>query len=184
MEMLSKRNSDILSLFDTCPSQDIRQMLHSCNVMLSLNLALCAYRLLLSKFSTNTLSGLCSGVKRGVHRECFLLDFQPSVLHVGWNRKHLTHTTDEEVLNVVSWCLESRGHRHTEILCPASQGSAFTRKGTKSHCHDLRYRSKACSCFTQRPLSKRAAPGLRIHKMMPFEHIPSVPAQSIQQSAK
>lgn len=43
------------------------------------------------------------------------------------------HAVDEVLYTVLAlWsCLESR---NTEILC---QGSAFTRKGKKSHCQDL-----------------------------------------------
>lgn len=86
------------------------------------------------------------------------------------------HAADE-VLNAVlaHWsCLESTGHGSTEILC---QGSAFTRKGTKSHCHDLWDLNKARSCFKQCHLS---APGLPTYKMMPLKRIPSVLAQTTQ----
>lgn len=90
--------------------------------------------------------------------------------------KKTMHATDE-VLNTVlaHWsCLESTGHGSTEILC---QGSAFTRKGTKSHGHDLWDHNKARSCFKQCHLS---APGLPMYKMMPLIHIPSVLAQTTQ----
>lgn len=57
------------------------------------------------------------------------------------------HVVDEEGLNtvLVHWSsLKSRSHGSTEILC---QGSAFTRKGTKSHCHALWDHNEAGSCF-------------------------------------
>ena len=100
--MPSERNSDILSLSDTCPSRDVRQMLHSCNVILSLNLALHAYSLLLNTFNTNTPSGLCSRFKWGVHSKVLLAWFPAPSFACWLEHKKPTHTTDEEVSNTVS----------------------------------------------------------------------------------
>lgn len=62
----------------------------------------------------------------------------------------------EEVWNATSGCGGAAGA--TEILCPPSQGSAFTGKDTKSSCHELRDGSKAGSWFEQPNMSAPVLP--------------------------
>lgn len=140
-------------------------------------------------FNTNTPSGLCSRFKWGIHSKVLLAWFPPPCF-VCW----LEYQAGKPGKLMFSCLLKNKktqcteqlksSWRTTEILCSPSQGSAFTREGHTSRCRDLRYRSKGCSCFKQRTLSKRAAPRLLVHWMMPFKCTLSVLVQSTRQRAQ